>query len=145
MTTTLRQGILAALTGNSGWTSLVTGGTKWYEAWGDNGLEPTTALYDTNGRLLLSCVLTMGTRQPAEIQNTSYRGFLRLWFYHDSSFELVEQAQDLAFTLLNKTRITVTGKGTPLLYWVDNMQEFTAQELSDAAAAGSRYALQYGM
>lgn len=143
MTTTLRQGIVAALTGNSGWTTLVTGGTKFYEDYGPNGLEPNTSVVDSNGRLKLTCVLTMGARQPAEIKNASYRGFVKLWVYHDSSYELVEQAQDLAFTLLNKTRVTVTGKGTPMLYWVDNLQEFSAQELGDAAAGCSRYALQY--
>lgn len=141
--TTLRQAIVAALTGNSSWTTLVDGGTKFFADWGNNGLEPITSAVDSNGRLKLSCVLTMGTRNPAEIANTTERGFLRVWLYHDSSYELVDQAQDLAKTLLNKTRITVTGKGAPMLYYVDRMPDFQAQELSDAAAGSSRYALQY--
>lgn len=139
---TLREAIKSTLTSNVTWAALVTGGTQWYEEWGRDGLMPDTGSY-TNGKLKLTCVLTMGSKQTAEIQNASQRGFVRLWIYHDSSFELVAQAQDLAFTLLNKTRITVTGKGTPLLYWVDNMQEFTAQELQNAAAGCSRYAVQH--
>lgn len=141
--TTLRAAIAAALTGNSSWTTLVTGGTKWYEDWGANGLEPETGSYDTNGKLKLSAVLTMSARNPAEIVNTSERGIVKLWLYHDSSFELVEQAQDLAKTILNKTRITVTGKGTPMLVFRDHLQEFTADELADAVAGCSRYTVQY--
>lgn len=143
--TTLRAAIVATLTASSPWTTLVNGGTKFYEDWGHNGLEPDTFIVDSNGRLKLSCVLTMGTKQTAEIQNASARGYVRLWLYHDSSYELIEQAQDLAFTLLNKTRVTVSGKGTPMLYWVDNMQQFQAQELGDAAGGCSRYALQHRM
>lgn len=141
--TTLRAAIAATLTGNSGWTTLVTGGTKFFEDWGANGLEPETGSYDSNGKLKLSCVLTMGTRGRGEIVDSTERGFVRVWLYHDSSFELVEQAQDLAKTLLNKTRITVTGKHTPMLVFVDHIQEFTADELSDAAGGCSRYTVQY--
>lgn len=141
--TTLRAAILATLTASSSWTTLVNGGTNWFEGWGRNGLEPDTFVVDSNGRLKLSCVLTMGTRGKAEIDDSTERGFVRVWLYHDTSYELVEQAQDLAKTLLHKKQIAVTGKHTPMLVFVDHLQEFSAQELGGAAAGCSRYTVQY--
>jgi hypothetical protein len=140
---TLREAIKTALTGDGSWTALVTGGTKFREEWGRNGLEPETASYDTSGKLKLSCVLTFSTRVPAEIPNDSKRTYVHLWLYHDSSYELIQQAQDLARTILNKKQVAVTGKETPLLFWLNDGAEFTAEELQGAAGGMSRFAVQY--
>lgn len=137
--TTLKAAIKAVLTSDSSWTTLVTGGTAWRYEWGRNGLEPEKALYDTNGKLKLSAVLTLGTVTEAEIANISERGFFQLWIYHDNDAEQLATAHDLARSLLNNTQVTVTSHGTPLIQWVSMQDEFIADELGGAIGRSARY------
>jgi len=138
--------IKAVLTGSSAWTTLVTGGTFLWDDLGRNGLTPEVAealgCYDADGKLELTAVLTMGTSGPAEVFD-SERGFFRVWLYHDSSYPLIRQAVRKTKDLLERTRITVTDEGTPFIRWVDDMQEFIADELGGAMAGGSRYRIQH--
>lgn len=137
--------IKAALTGNAGWTALVTGGTFLYEDLGRLGLTPETAeangCYDTNGKLKLTAVITFGTNSEAEILD-SERGFFRLWLYHHSSYILIRQAQRKAKDLLNAQRVTADSVGTPLMRWVDDMPEFVADDLQGCPAGCSRFFVQ---
>ena len=139
---TLKAAIKTALTGNASWAALVTGGTAWRDEWGRNGLEPETAVYDTNGKLKLSAVLTFSTETEAEIAGSSARGFFQLWVYHDSDTSLLTQAHDLARSILNNTRITADNHGTPLIRWVSTQDEFKADELSGAMGRYARYRYQ---
>jgi len=136
---TLKAAIKTALTDNSSWTALVTGGTQWRTEWGRNGLESATAPADSNGLLPLTAVLTLSTETDAEIAHSSALGFFQLWVYHDNSGDLITQAHELARTILNQTFVTVTGHGTPLLTFASFQNEFTADELGGAIGKAARY------
>jgi hypothetical protein len=136
--------IKAVLTGSTAWTTLVTGGTFLYEELGRTGLTPDSAAaagcYDANGLLELTAVLTFGATTEAEIL-TSESQFMRLWLYADSSYSNLRSARRVAKNLLDGVTVnaSATGDGWPLLRWVDDQQEFTADELGGAMACASRY------
>lgn len=136
--------IPALLTASSSWTTLVTGGTFTWDTTGRQGFEPNTAAalgcYDTSGKLKLTAVLTFGVANEAEILKSEV-GFMRLWLYHDSSYALIRQARRLAKNLLDGKQVVSDSEGAPLLRWVDDLQEFVADELEGAMAGGSRYAI----
>lgn len=134
--------IQTKLTGNAAWTALVTGGTFLFDALGTLGLTPETAeangCYDANGKLELTAVLTFDTNSEAEILTTE-RQFMRIWFYHHDSYSLIRQARRKAKDLLDRQQVTADDEGSPLLRWVDDLRDFTADELGGALAGGSRY------
>jgi len=136
--------IKAVLTASSSWTTLVTGGTFLFEELGRTGLTPDSAAaagcYDADGLLELTAVLTFGASTEAEIL-TSESQFMRLWLYADSSYINLRTARRLAKTLLDGVTVdaSAVGYGWPLLRWVDDQQEFTADELGGALACASRY------
>lgn len=135
--------ILAKLTASVNWTTLVTApNTRWRESWGRNGLEASTAPYVAlTGKLSPCAVLTMGSRAAANIVHYGERTFFRLWVYHDYDFNAINAALYVAKQLLDNAYITADNHGTPRLQWVDDMQEFTADELQGAAGGSSRYVM----
>lgn len=132
------------LKAQSGWTTLVTGGTFLWDELGRNGLEPESAeangCYDSNGLLKLTAVLTFEGSSEAEIL-TSERGFMRVWLYHQSSYDSIRQAKRKAKDLLDRYQVASSDEGKPLLRWVDDMKDFTADTLGGALAGCSRYAI----
>lgn len=146
---TKEAAIKAVLTGSSSWTTLVTGGTFLWDDLGRQGLDPNRAAalgcYDQsdpdNPTLKLTAVLTFSTASEREIL-ASKRQFFRLWLYHENSYPLIRQAITLAYSLLNAKQVTADNEGKPLLRWVDDMQEFVADEMAGAMAGGSRYFVQ---
>lgn len=142
-----RAAILAALTASASWTSLVAAdNTKWREAWGRNGLEASTAPFNsTTGKLTACAELSMSTRSRANLQHFGEQTFLRLWVYHDYDFNAVNAALYAAKRILDNYYLpTVDNHGTPRLQWVDDMAEFTADELQGAAGGSSRYVMLAG-
>lgn len=140
-----RDAILAALTASASWTALVlAANTKFRESWGANGLEPSNASYDANGKLVATAVLSFSTRSPSNITHFGERAFFRLWVYHDRDANLVQSALYAARRILDNKIITADNHGTPLLQWVDDLGDFTADELGGAAACGSRYVMLAG-
>lgn len=135
--------IKAALTASSAWTTLVTGGTFLFEELGRTGLTPESAVAAgcyTDGLLDLTAVLTFGATTEAEIL-TSEAQFMRLWLYADSSYANLRSARRIAKNLLDGVTVdaSATGDGWPLLRWVDDQAEFTADEMGGAMACVSRY------
>lgn len=135
--------IKAVLTGSTAWTTLVTGGTFLYEELGRTGLTPDSAAAAgcyADGLLELTAVLTFGASTEAEIL-TSESQFMRLWLYADSSYTNLRAARRVAKNLLDGVTVdaSATGDGWPLLRWVEDQQEFTADELGGAMACSSRY------
>lgn len=139
-----RAAIKAALTGNGNWTALVSGSnTKWDDEWGVTGLEMSTAPA-TNGVLTICAVLTAATRAPANLANYGERAFFRLWVYHPTDKAAIQNALYVAKGILNNVYITVDNKGVPFMRWVDDLQDFTADELGGAFGGSSRYQLLHG-
>lgn len=134
--------IKAVLTGNAPWAALVTGGTFLFDELGPLGLTPETAeaagSYDANGKLELTAVLTFDTSAEAEILG-SEGIFVRLWLYHYDNYSLIRQARRKAKDLLDRKQVTADGEGSPLIRWVDDIREFTEDNLGGALAAASRY------
>lgn len=140
-----RAAILAALTASANWTALVLAiNTKFKEDWGPNGLTPTVAPVDANGKLPACAVLAFSTRSQSNIIHFGERAFFRLWVYHDGDANLVSAALYAARRILDNKIITADNHGTPLLQWVDDMADFTADELSGAAGCSSRYVMLAG-
>ena len=140
--TALEAAIKAKLTTSPDWTALVTGGTSLYEDLGINGLMPDNALYDMDGNMKLTAVLTFGTSSEAEILNSETE-FFTLWLYHGTSFAAIKQARTLAKSLLNMKQVATDDAGYPLIRWVNNLADFQAAELNNAFAGGSRYLLKF--
>jgi len=137
--------IKAALTGNAPWVALVTGGTFLFDELGTLGLTPESAeaagCYDADGKLELTAVLTFDTNTEAEIL-TSERQFFRIWYFHHDSYSLIRQARRKAKDLLDRQQVTADNEGRPLMRWVDDIREFTEDDLGGALAAASRYFVQ---
>lgn len=136
--------IKSILTVSSTWTTLVTGGTFLYDDLGRVGLDMTAAeangCYDSSThKLKLTAVLTFGQSTEAEVLGSESE-FIRLWVYHDNAFATIRQAKRIAKNLFDKTITSkTTDEGTILIRWVDDMPDFTADELGGALAGCSRY------
>jgi hypothetical protein len=143
---TKEAAIKAKLTGSSAWTTLVTGGTFIWDDLGRNGLDQEAAVtqgcYDTAGKLKLTAVITFGTASEREILK-SQRQFFRVFLYHDNSYPLIRQAVRLAYDTLNAQQVAADAVGSPLIRWVDDMQEYVADELDGAMAGGGRFYCQF--
>lgn len=142
-----RAAILAALTASASWTSLVAAdNTKWREAWGRNGLEASTAPFNsTTGKLTACAELTISTRSRVNLPDYGEQSFFTLWVYHDYDFNAVNAALYAAKRILNNTYLPmVDNHGTPLLRWSNDIAEFTADELQGAAGGSSRYVMLAG-
>lgn len=136
------------LKASSAWTTLVSGGTYILDELGRTGLTmetlPTAAKDATlGGALKLVCVITFGTSTEAEVLTTE-RQFMTLWFYHFSDYTLIRQARRKAKDLLNRVTVTTSTEGTPLLFWINDGQEYREDTLKGAVACYSRYAVQFG-
>ena len=136
---TQRAAIKALLTANAAWNTLVDGGTYLREDIGRTGLSSETASYDSNGKLKLTAVLVFSTATGKEIVRNSERRFFQVYFYHDSSFEQVALARRKAKDLLHQKQASSTTEGLNWIMWADDGPEFVADELGGAAAAVSRF------
>jgi hypothetical protein len=134
--------IPALLTASATWTALATGGTWTWDTLGRLGLTPEVAAskgcYDASGKLKLTAVLTFGTSAEGNIL-TSEAMFFRVWYYHDNSYALIRQARRLAKNLLDRQQVDTDNEGSPFIRWIDDGQEFVADELGGCMAAMSRY------
>lgn len=140
---TQRAAVVGLLTANAGWGALVTGGTSLRESLGRTGLRPETATYDANGKLALTAVVTFGTASGKEIVRNSERRYFQVWLYHDSSYEQIALARRLAKDLLHQKQAVSDAEGLNWIMWADDGPEFVADELGGAAAAVSRYYVDY--
>ncbi|TXH08856.1 MAG: hypothetical protein E6R03_17520 [Hyphomicrobiaceae bacterium] len=140
---TQRAAIKGLLTANAAWNTLVDGGTYLREDVGRTGLSPEGASYDSNGKLKLTAVIAFSTATGKEIVRNSERRFFQVFFYHDSSFEQVALARRKAKDLLHQKQATSDAEGLNWIMWADDGPEFTADEMGGAAAAVSRYFVDY--
>lgn len=141
--TTQRAAVVGLLTASTSWAALVDGGTHLREDWGRTGLRPEVAAYDTNGKLKLTAVVTFGTASGKEIVRNSERRFFQVWLYHDSSYEQIALARRLAKDLLHQKQASSSTEGLNWIMWADDGPEFVADELGGAAAAVSRFYVDY--
>lgn len=140
---TQRAAIKGLLTANAAWNTLVDGGTYLREDVGRTGLSPEGASYDSSGKLKLTAVIAFSTATGKEIVRNSERRFFQVFFYHDSSFEQVALARRKAKDLLHQKQATSDAEGLNWIMWADDGPEFTADEMGGAAAAVSRYFVDY--
>lgn len=138
---TQRAAIKAKLTSAAAWIALATPAptVQWWDEWGRNGLEQSTALYNATGQLLLQGVLRYGTNIKGEIESVSSKRFVYLYLYHYKSYETLLAAQNTARSILHRATISYDTGRVGFMSWVEDSGEFIADELKGAVGVYSRY------
>lgn len=121
--------------------ALATGGIWDASELDQNGLS-VDGITDSRGRLLPTVVLRWRGSVPAEIVKFSETGYVEMYFYANSGQTVIRQMMARVKVLLHRQRVTATGTGANFFSWVNDIGEYVAEELNNAAANMSRYAVQ---
>lgn len=133
-------------------SATLTGGIFNAADLGKNGLTPEYAqknnLLSASLQIKPLAVIVWRNSIATEltIDEPSETRFVELWFYcgvASGAWATIETAKRQAKDRLHRAQLSADNYGANFLTWVDDLGEFTAEELFDTPADRSRYSIQY--